>query len=334
MGEDEKLLVEHADGPWAWAAACNAQGKRERNEDVHVMLCGGLPLGPAPNIKAAGLPGLFDDLPELVSGPSLPTDETPPPVDCLFAVFDGHAGDAAARACAARIPTELREELEAAGMESPESRKVAVEGTFLALDRHLRVKLGPAARHCGTTCIFCYAWKEKAPGAKPVSLLLANLGDSRALVLRKLADAEGHELMAETSDHKPDAPEEKQRILAAGGTVEYPGKVPMPRVDGLLGCSRSLGDNSFKEDAALPPERQKVSTVPDINEFACSGGDAVVLACDGVFDVLSSRKVCSIVSQALSKDGKPAAAASAVVRAALSHPMQQDNVTCVVALIK
>ena len=33
--------------------------------------------GPAPNIKAKGLPGLFDDLPELVSGPSLPSVEKP-----------------------------------------------------------------------------------------------------------------------------------------------------------------------------------------------------------------------------------------------------------------
>ena len=66
------VSVESSKGPWAECAACSAQGPRPQNEDVHVMLCSGLPEGPAPNIKAAGLPGLFDDLPEMVSGPSLP----------------------------------------------------------------------------------------------------------------------------------------------------------------------------------------------------------------------------------------------------------------------
>ena len=66
------VSVESSKGPWAECAACSAQGPRPQNEDVHVMLCTGLPEGPAPNIKAAGLPGLFDDLPEMVSGPSLP----------------------------------------------------------------------------------------------------------------------------------------------------------------------------------------------------------------------------------------------------------------------
>ena len=109
------------------------------------MICDGLPEGPAPNIKAAGLPGLFDDLPELVSGPSLPAVEKPQCTDCLFAVFDGHGGISAARACAERIPTEIREvpvsedsfsiftghmclgcqELDAAGRDTPEARQAA-----------------------------------------------------------------------------------------------------------------------------------------------------------------------------------------------------------------
>ena len=105
------ISLEASKGPWAECAACSAQGPRPQNEDVHVMLCSGLPEGPAPNIKAAGLPGLFDDLPELVSGPSLPEKplDTPKTPECLFAVFDGHGGAAAARACAERFPTEIRE---------------------------------------------------------------------------------------------------------------------------------------------------------------------------------------------------------------------------------
>ena len=109
VASDGNIKLESSKGPWAASAACSAQGPRPQNEDVHVMICDGLPEGPAPNIKAAGLPGLFDDLPELVSGPSLPAVEKPTCTDCLFAVFDGHGGVSAARACAERIPTEIRE---------------------------------------------------------------------------------------------------------------------------------------------------------------------------------------------------------------------------------
>lgn len=112
MVANGKISVERSKGPWADSAAVSAQGPRPQNEDMHVMLCSGLPEGPAPNIKAAGLPGLFDDLPEMVSGPSLPeklSDHSERCPECLFAVFDGHGGASAAKACAERFPTEIRE---------------------------------------------------------------------------------------------------------------------------------------------------------------------------------------------------------------------------------
>ncbi|CAK8989842.1 unnamed protein product [Durusdinium trenchii] len=333
MAGGSAIALDKAEGPWASSAACSAQGPRPQNEDVHVMICNGLPEGPAPNIKAAGLPGLFDDLPELVSGPSLPAVEKPEDLrcDCLFAVFDGHGGAAAARACAERIPTEIREELDASGRDSPEARRSAVQGTYLALDRHLRIKLGFAARECGTTCVFAYAWKDEEKPGK-IGVLLANLGDSRALILKSTAN--GYEVAGETKDHTPSAPEEEKRIKAAGGKVEtFPGsRVPVLRVDGFLGCSRALGDFRFKEDAALLPEQQKVSAVPEVYEFECESGDAIVLACDGVFDVLSSSKVAMLVTGASGSNGSTCeAAARSIVKAALADPRQQDNVTCVVA---
>ncbi|CAE8699758.1 unnamed protein product, partial [Polarella glacialis] len=180
------------------------------------------------------------------------------------------------------------------------------------------------------------AWPEEGKGPGMIRLLLANLGDSRGLLLRPSSETSGDssaklslEVVGETSDHSPDAPEEKRRILEAGGTVEkYPGsRCSVLRIDGSLGCSRALGDFRFKEDAALLPHRQKVSTVPDVYEFGCERGDVVVLGCDGVFDVLTSIQVAAIVSQVLETSPRnPGAAASAVVEAALHDPRQQDNV--------
>eukprot|EP00913_Durusdinium_trenchii_P027967 g26222.t2 len=270
MAGGSAIALDKAEGPWASSAACSAQGPRPQNEDVHVMICNGLPEGPAPNIKAAGLPGLFDDLPELVSGPSLPADLR---CDCLFAVFDGHGGAAAARACAERIPTEIREELDASGRDSPEARRSAVQGTYLAARR-------------------------ETDGRTDGGYIL------------------GYEVAGETKDHTPSAPEEEKRIKAAGGKVEtFPGsRVPVLRVDGFLGCSRALGDFRFKEDAALLPEQQKVSAVPEVYESR----NLPVLG------------VAMLVTGASGSNGSTCeAAARSIVKAALADPRQQDNVTCV-----
>jgi len=306
------------------------------NEDTWVLHCNGLAVDAttaslqaaesAPSTKSGGL---FDDLPDTVAGPNLPAVGQ---VDnsCLVAVLDGHGGAAAARLCAQRLAVELHEQLEASARDTAEARKLAAEEVFFALDRHLRVKLGPSAcSYCGSTCVFCFAWlDDDSPGK--FGLLVANLGDSRALVLRT---SEGDlKLHSATTDHKPEAPAESERIRVAGGKVglnpDDPGQ--KARVDCQLGCSRALGDFAYKEDAALLPEEQKVSNKPDIYEFLCDFGDAVVLASDGAMDVLSSEKVAAIVARELRRTDDPAVAAKAVVKAALADPSQEDNCTCVV----
>eukprot|EP00928_Gymnodinium_smaydae_P015491 TRINITY_DN1572_c0_g5_i3.p1 TRINITY_DN1572_c0_g5~~TRINITY_DN1572_c0_g5_i3.p1 ORF type:complete len:351 (-),score=62.28 TRINITY_DN1572_c0_g5_i3:60-1112(-) len=347
MGSGSKIAVKVTEGPWAKAAVCSALGRRTTNEDAYVLRCSGLEdssdiarphraklASPVAEAPAGG--GLFDDLPDTVAGPSLPSvEKAAEDVDCLVAVLDGHGGDWAARLCAERLPKELSEQLEAAGRESPDSRRAAVEGTFLALDRHLRIKLGPKACDlCGSTCVFALVrLAEDEPGK--LHVLLANLGDSRALLLTSdCSDASPGtlRLVAQTEDHKPEVLAESRRIVAAGGEVgtHSEDKLQKPRVDRQLACSRALGDFSYKEDAALLPEDQKVSIKPDVLEFVCSMGDAVVLACDGVFDVMSSAAVGAMVAQELQKSDDPAKAAAAVVQAALKDPRQEDNCTCIV----
>ena len=65
------------------------------------------------------------------------------------------------------------------------------------------------------------------------------------------------------------------------------------RIDGSLAVARALGDFSYK-DAELPPEEQKVSPVPDIRIFARdpAADQLMLLACDGVFDVMTNREAC------------------------------------------
>merc|ERR1712061_365328 len=271
--------------------------------------------------------GLFDDLPDTIVGPAPPPVVEKDDTDCLFAVLDGHGGNCAAKLCAQELPSEVQKCLEASGRDTEEARRSAFEEVFQALDRHCRITLGPSiCAMCGTTCVFGFAWlEEDAPGK--FGLLLANLGDSRALVLREsgeasakpLVDKDGKamrlKLAFETVDHKPENPSETFRIEQAGGEVGiHPDDTASkPRVDKQLGCSRALGDFSYKENPALIPEKQKVSNKPDIYELSCQFGDAVVLACDGVFDVLSSEAAALIVAKKLQETDDPRAAAQALV---------------------
>ena len=87
-------------------------------------------------------------------------------------------------------------------------------------------------------------------------------------------------------DHKPYNELEQRRIEAAGGSVT------MRRVNGDLAVSRALGDFAYKHARDLPPQAQQVSAEPEIRYVERSPSDAfLVLACDGVWDVMSNAEV-------------------------------------------
>eukprot|EP00406_Dinophysis_acuminata_P074608 CAMPEP_0179257578 /NCGR_PEP_ID=MMETSP0797-20121207/24861_1 /TAXON_ID=47934 /ORGANISM="Dinophysis acuminata, Strain DAEP01" /LENGTH=516 /DNA_ID=CAMNT_0020965561 /DNA_START=154 /DNA_END=1704 /DNA_ORIENTATION=+ len=287
---------------WVCAGVCSAQGVRPTHEDAHLILCDW----------------------HQVPGPA-----------ALFAVFDGHGGPAAAQHASSHLAGELQEEVHAHGWASEDARCGAAECAFLALDQALRRDLGAERlHHCGSTCVAAVVWPEGAGGAAGGStryrLQFSNVGDSRGLLAR------GGGLIGQTTDHKPDAPDELQRIREAGGDVttsSMPGAPP--RVDGVLACARALGDFRFKDDTSRPPERQKVSPLPDACEFACWPGDIVVLACDGVFDVLTSAEVAGLVCSELPAGTSAAAPDLALVaKAVVDEALRRntlDNVTCLVA---
>jgi serine/threonine protein phosphatase PrpC len=86
----------------------------------------------------------------------------------------------------------------------------------------------------------------------------------------------------------------------------------------------------MKRDS-LPAEQQRISSVPEICEFGrCRPGDIIVLACDGVFDVLSSKVVADMALQGLSGRGDPTTVVKEVVGRALQAG-SRDNVTCLAA---
>ena len=106
-----------------------------------------------------------------------------------------------------------------------------------------------------------------------------------------------------THDHKPDLPHERARVLAAGGRVEWQGcwrvvaESPLPgRPAAGLAVSRSLGDAQFKEPLPL------VSSDPDVSVTLLRPGDTMlILASDGVWDVLSDQDAAEVAVAAALK---------------------------------
>merc|ERR1712166_372527 len=63
--------------------------------------------------------------------------------------------------------------------------------------------------------------------------------------------------------------------------------------------SRGLGDFCFKP-RTQEPKLCKVTANPDVSTHRCSVGDWLLIACDGIFDVMSSEEVQNFVDARLS----------------------------------
>eukprot|EP00249_Psilotum_nudum_P020892 c27886_g1_i3 orf=1221-2294(+) len=158
-------------------------------------------------------------------------------------------------------------------------------------------------------------------------IVVANAGDSRCVLSRK---GKAYDL---SQDHKPELENEKERILQAGGFIHS------GRVNGSLNLARAIGDMEFKKNKYLPPQRQIVTAWPDVNTVGLSVDDEfLILACDGIWDVMSSQGVVDFVHEHIHE----AASLSAVCEKLLDHCLAPntafgegcDNMTAIVIQLK
>lgn len=167
---------------------------------------------------------------------------------------------------------------------SPEALAVALTKGFVGVDE--AVKEDPAfatsSDEVGSTGLLAII--------TPTHIVCANVGDSRCI----LSNRKSKPVIQLSIDHKPDLEFEKQRIMAAGGTV-FRG-----RVCGGVAVSRSFGDFWFKRNAALKPHQQLVTSEPCVRVQARDSNDEfLVLCCDGIFDVMSNDQLRKFVHSKL-----------------------------------
>uniref|UniRef100_A0A7S3QPN3 PPM-type phosphatase domain-containing protein n=1 Tax=Dunaliella tertiolecta TaxID=3047 RepID=A0A7S3QPN3_DUNTE len=143
-------------------------------------------------------------------------------------------------------------------------------------------------------------------------LYVANAGDSRGVLCR------GSTAVPLSEDHKPASERERSRIIAAGGFLSEIGGVC--RVNGNLNLSRAIGDLKYKSSTELPAKDQIITAEPDICQITLTPEDRFfVLACDGIWDVMSNQDVVDFVSQKLDMGMSPSQTASALLDACLAN---------------
>mmetsp|Transcript_28139 Transcript_28139/g.80882 ORF Transcript_28139/g.80882 Transcript_28139/m.80882 type:complete len:343 (+) Transcript_28139:103-1131(+) len=214
-------------------------------------------------------------------------------------VLDGHRGGEASAFGADQIPKEIGHNIKDGRLPS----NGRIQQCFRTIDNRLRKFLKEKAKDTvsGSTVIGALVARQDDG---MYSAKVINCGDSRGIIIEDpCADENGKSaIVLQTVDHKPDSPKEKARVQAAGGTVT---KGRCPRIDGKLAVSRGLGDFDFKADKGRQAAQQKVSCEPDVYEVSgLKPGALLLLACDGIWNVMSSETVAEMVHEALAASPK------------------------------
>ncbi|KAL1494323.1 hypothetical protein ABEB36_009938 [Hypothenemus hampei] len=128
---------------------------------------------------------------------------------------------------------------------------------------------------------------------KGKELYVANAGDSRCIVCRN------GKAIEMSIDHKPEDPPERARIEKAGGAVTSDG-----RVNDGLNLSRAIGDHSYKKNQELSDREQMITALPDVKKLTINPreDEFMVLACDGIWNSLTSQEVVDFVRPKLEEN--------------------------------
>jgi serine/threonine protein phosphatase PrpC len=198
----------------------------------------------------------------------------------MFGVFDGHGGTYSSHYLKDNFVNIVNEIL--TNKTTPPGKDfmsgLLVEA-FLETDRQI-FDTAKTVKHVGsgTTACVCIYGQEK--------FYTAWAGDSRVILCRH------GKAIPMTVDHKPALETERRRIRNCGGMVMN------NRVQGILAVSRALGDFNFK-DSSKPAEEYVVSGTPEIFEIDRDEDEFLLLACDGIWDVMSNQQACTFVRKRL-----------------------------------
>jgi protein phosphatase 2C len=186
-----------------------------------------------------------------------------------YAVYDGHGGKF--------VSKYLKDNLPYFFIEPRVSYPLDIKYVNIVYDKiqHLLfTEHEKQATECGSTCLVVCHFKHNDKDF----LNIMNTGDSRCVLCRN------NIAVPLTRDHKPDWPDETNRITKLGWVIRKDGNTF--RINDLS-VSRAFGD---KESSKF------VSHRPDLYKYTLTKKDKfIIIACDGLWDALSCQDAVNFV---------------------------------------
>lgn len=211
----------------------------------------------------------------------------------LFCLFDGHGGSDAVKYVKDRLPDLLLKYI------SSESVEDAIIKCFHKIDNELKLV---DSDNVGTTATIILILKED----NKRTLYCANVGDTRCVIFSE------NDYIVLSEEHKCTNEKEIERITNANG------KISNGRVKGQLAITRTLGDLSLKKCGVI--------ATPDIKRHIIDNNDKyIVLATDGLWDVVTEREIINISKECDDSDYLN----KILVKKAIDMG-SKDNISCIV----
>lgn len=187
-------------------------------------------------------------------------------------------------------------------------------------------------RFSGSTCVSVLIVGTK--------VFCANVGDSRAVLVRTVGPTDTLTAIPLNRDHKADEPDEEARILRNGGRVQpyrdiHGNPLGPLRVWHLkedipgLAMTRSFGD--------LAAAQVGVIASPEILEMNLVEGDHfIILASDGVWEFISNEEAANIIMPHY-RNNSAEKAAEAIIKESIKRWQEEDtsidDITCIIIFL-
>ena len=231
--------------------------------------------------------------------------------EIVVGIFDGHGdlGHATSHYVSSHLPGMMARTVGNKAKNDEVAIKQLLTDAFLQVDSEVDTSGAPLGdmSMSGSTAIVALRRGNR--------LYIANTGDSLAFVVSRDRPTGNTSIVYKTSKHKPDVPDERARVEAAGGKIYEPpawsvgdsSRVlsPLTREEEEAGAfpiglamSRSIGDRELK---GLGVIADPTIDVVDIDSLT-SKGDVdvfIVAATDGLYDHVSPEELASRIGKAI-----------------------------------
>ena len=189
----------------------------------------------------------------------------------LFSIFDGHGGNDISKYLKKNLYQYfINKNIDCEISKSSKFNKYIIK-IFDYVQQSL-TNYNIPSKNTGSTALLSIFYSNK-------NFKIINLGDCRAIMCN-----DNNIAIPLTKDHKPTSFDEYERIINLNGKI-IKEKNDDARINGMA-VSRAFGDLDAKPH---------VSHVPDIFDYTTVGYKFLVMACDGLWDVLDNQEVVDFI---------------------------------------